>query len=29
MVWFDGFRGTEFERIGIQLNYPDEEDDKK
>ena len=29
MVWFDGFRGTEFERIGIQLNYPDEEDDDK
>ena len=26
MLWYDGFRGDAIECLGIELNYPDEED---
>ena len=27
MLWYDGFIGDDIENIGVQLNYPDEDDD--
>lgn len=29
MLWYDGFKGSEIERLGIELNYPDEYDDEE
>ena len=27
MLWYDGFRGDEIENIGVELNFPDDDDE--